>query len=300
MRVIFMGTPQFAVPVLRALVTAKHEVVAVYSQPPRPGGRRGKELTPSPVQMAAQNLGIEVRTPVTLRDLEAQADFAALDADVAVVAAYGLILPQPILDAPKHGCLNVHGSILPRWRGAAPVQRAILAGDVITGVGIMQMEAGLDTGPVRLEAKTDVDSKTGPQLTAELAELGAEAMVQVLADLAGHPPRPQPTEGVTYAKKIDKAETRLNFSHDAELAERQVRAFHPIAWFELDGERYRVLEAKVVGRAGVAGTTIDDELTIACNFGALRPTVVQRAGRPAMPTADLLRGRPIPAGTRIG
>ncbi len=295
-----MGTPQFAVPVLRALVTAKHEVVAAYSQPPRAGGRRGKELTPSPVQMAAQNLGIEVRTPVTLRDLEAQADFAALDADVAVVAAYGLILPQPILDAPKHGCLNVHGSILPRWRGAAPVQRAILAGDVITGVGIMQMEAGLDTGPVRLEAKTDVDSKTGPQLTAELAELGAEAMVQVLADLAGHPPRPQPSESVTYAKKIDKAETRLNFSHDAELAQRQVRAFHPIAWFELDGERYRVLEAEVVARAGAPGTTIDDELTIACNFGALRPTVVQRAGRPAMPTADLLRGRPIPAGTRIG
>ncbi|MFM6932704.1 MAG: methionyl-tRNA formyltransferase, partial [Novosphingobium sp.] len=252
------------------------------------------------VHKAAEALGIAVRHPVSLKGADEQAAFAALEADVAVVAAYGLILPQAVLDAPKHGCLNVHGSLLPRWRGAAPVQRAILAGDVITGVGIMQMEAGLDTGPVRLEAKTDVDRKTGPQLTAELAELGAEAMVQVLADLAGHPPRPQPIDGVTYAKKIDKAETRLNFSHDAELAERLVRAFHPIAWFELDGERYRVLEAVVVGRAGVAGTTIDDELTIACNFGALRPTVVQRAGRPAMPTADLLRGRPIPAGTFIG
>ncbi|MFM5930462.1 MAG: methionyl-tRNA formyltransferase [Novosphingobium sp.] len=299
MRIVFMGTPQFAVPVLRALVAAGHDVVAAYSQPPRPGGRRGKELTPSPVHLAAQELGIEVRTPTTLRDLEAQADFAALDADVAVVAAYGLILPQPVLDAPRHGCLNVHGSLLPRWRGAAPVQRAILAGDLLTGVGIMQMEAGLDTGPVRKEVKTEVDGKTGTALTAELAELGAQAMVDVLADLDAHPARPQPIEGVTYAKKIDKAETRLNFHHDAELAERQVRAFHPIAWFELDGERYRVIEAEVVNRAGAPGTTLDDELTIACAFGALRPTLIQRAGRPAMPTADLLRGRPVPAGTRI-
>jgi methionyl-tRNA formyltransferase len=299
MRVIFMGTPVFAVPTLRAPAAAGHEVVAAYSQPPRPGGRRGKELTPSPVHKAAEAMGIPVRTPLTLRDLEAQADFAALEADVAVVAAYGLILPQAVLDAPRHGCLNVHGSLLPRWRGAAPVQRAILAGDLMTGVGIMQMEAGLDTGPVRKEVKTDIDGKTGTALTAELAELGAQAMVEVLADLAGHPPRPQVADGVTYAKKIDKAETRLDFSHDAELAERQVRAFHPLAWFELDGERYRVLEAEIVNRAGAPGTTLDDQLTIACNFGALRPTVIQRAGRPAMPTADLLRGRPIPAGTRL-
>ncbi len=300
MRIVFMGTPQFAVPVLKALVAAGHHVVAAYSQPPRPGGRRGKELTPSPVHLAAQELGIEVRTPLTLRDLEAQADFAALEADVAVVAAYGLILPQAVLDAPKHGCLNVHASLLPRWRGAAPVQRAILAGDLMTGVGIMQMEAGLDTGPVRAEAKTDVDGKTGTALTAELAEMGAKAMVEVLADLPRHPSRAQPEDGVTYAKKIDKAETRLNFHHDAELAERQVRAFHPLAWFELDGERYRVIEAEAVNRAGAPGTTLDDQLTVACNFGALRPTLIQRAGRPAMPTADLLRGRPVPAGTRIG
>ncbi|PLK25548.1 methionyl-tRNA formyltransferase [Novosphingobium sp. TH158] len=299
MRIIFMGTPDFAVPVLKALVSAGHEVIAAYSQPPRPGGRRGKELTPSPVHKVAEELGIEVRTPLSLRDEQAQADFAALAADVAVVAAYGLILPQAVLDAPKHGCLNVHGSILPRWRGAAPVQRAILAGDLVTGVGIMQMEAGLDTGPVMAEAKTDVDGKTGPELLAELSEIGARLMVEVLADLPGHPPRAQPAEGVTYARKIDKAETRLDFHHDAEFAERQVRAFHPLAWFELDGERYRVLAAEVVNRAGAAGTTLDDALTIACNFGALRPTLIQRAGRPAMPTADLLRGRPIPAGTRI-
>lgn len=298
-RIIFMGTPDFAVPTLKALVAAGHEVVAAYSQPPRPGGRRGKELTPSPVQREAEALGIPVRTPLTLRDLEAQADFAALEADVAVVAAYGLILPQAVLNAPKQGCLNVHGSLLPRWRGAAPVQRAILAGDVLTGVGIMQMEAGLDTGPVRAEGKTPVDGKTGPELTAELAKMGARLMVEVLADLPGHPPMLQPDDGLTYAKKIDKAETRLDFSHSAELVERQVRAFNPIAWFELDGERYRVLAAEVLARAGAAGVTLDDELTIACGYGAIRPTMVQRAGRPVMTAAELLRGRPIAAGTRL-
>ena len=300
MRIVFMGTPDFAVPVLKALVAAGHDVVAAYSQPPRAGGRRGKELTPSPVQHAAEALGIAVRHPTTLRDLEAQADFAALDADVGVVAAYGLILPQVVLDAPKHGCLNVHGSLLPRWRGAAPVQRAILAGDTLTGVGIMQMEAGLDTGPVRAEARTPVDGKTGTALAAQLAAMGAELMCKVLADLPGHPPRAQIEDGVTYAKKIDKAETRLDFSHSAELLERQVRAFHPLAWFELEGERYRVLAAEVLGRAGAAGTTIDQELTIACGFGAIRPTLIQRAGRPVMGVAELLRGRAIGAGVRLG
>ena len=300
MRIVFMGTPDFAVPVLKALVAAGHDVVAAYSQPPRAGGRRGKELTPSPVQRAAEELGIAVRHPTTLRDLEAQADFAALDADVGVVAAYGLILPQVVLDAPKHGCLNVHGSLLPRWRGAAPVQRAILAGDTLTGVGIMQMEAGLDTGPVRAEARTPVDGKTGTALAAQLAAMGAELMCKVLADLPGHPPRAQIEDGVTYAKKIDKAETRLDFSHSAELLERQVRAFHPLAWFELEGERYRVLAAEVLGRAGAAGTTIDQELTIACGFGAIRPTLIQRAGRPVMGVAELLRGRAIGAGVRLG
>ena len=300
MRIIFMGTPQFAVPVLRALIEAGDQVVAAYSQPPRAGGRRGKELTPSPVQLYAEAQGIPVRCPLTLRDLEAQADFAALEADVAVVAAYGLILPQQVLDAPKHGCLNVHGSILPRWRGAAPIQRAILAGDALTGVGIMQMEAGLDTGPVLAEAKVPVDRKTGRELAEELAELGASLMVEVLADLPGHPPRIQSTEGVTYAKKIDKAETRLDFSHDAETVERQIRAFHPVAWFELKGERYRVLAADGIARNGAAGTVLDDALTIACGFGAIRPKLVQRAGRPVMETEALLRGRAIPADTVLG
>jgi len=299
MRIIFMGTPDFAVPALRALVAAGHLVVCAYTQPPRPGGRRGKELTPTPVHRAAEELGIAVRHPVSLKDAEEQAAFAALNADVAVVAAYGLILPQVVLDAPAHGCLNIHGSLLPRWRGAAPVQRAILAGDDETGVGIMQMAAGLDTGPVRAEGRIAVDGKTSPQLTAELAEIGASLMVAVLADLPAYPPVQQPEAGVTYAHKIAKAETRLDFTRPAEEVERQVRAFHPAAWFELAGERFRVLAAAVVPGSGEPGVTLDDALTIACTTGAIRPTQVQRAGRPAMATADLLRGTAIAAGTLL-
>ncbi len=299
LRIIFMGTPDFAVPALRALVAAGHEVVCAYTQPPRPGGRRGKELTPTPVHRAAEELGIPVRHPASLRGADEQTAFAALDADVAVVAAYGLILPQAVLNAPRLGCLNIHGSLLPRWRGAAPVQRAILAGDAETGVGIMQMAAGLDTGPVRAEARTAVDGKDVGQLTDELAQLGADLMVAVLADVAAYPPVAQPKEGVTYAHKIDKAETRLDFSQSAEQVERQVRAFSPVAWFELDGERYRVLTVEIVEGSGPVGRTTDDRLTIACGTGAARPTLVQRAGRPAMPTAELLRGRPIPAGTLL-
>ncbi len=298
MRIIFMGTPHFAVPALVALIAAGHEVVAAYTQPPRPAGR-GKQLQPSPVQREAEARGIAVRHPASLRDLDALADFAVLEADVAVVAAYGLILPQPVLDAPRHGCLNIHGSILPRWRGAAPVQRAILAGDAVTGVAIMQMEAGLDTGPVLAEATTPVDRKTAGELSDELAQMGARLMVEVLADLPGHRPRPQPEFGATYAKKLDKAEARLDFSHDAEFVERQIRAFAPSpgAFFELEGGRYRVLAADVIARSGVPGTVIDDQLTIACGFGAIRPSLIQRAGRPVMDAAALLRGRPIPAGT---
>ena len=296
-----MGTPTFAVPALLALVEAGHDVVAVYSQPPRPAGR-GKQLMPSPVQREAERLGIAVRSPRTLRDLEAQADFAALEADLAVVAAYGLILPQPVLDAPKHGCINIHASLLPRWRGAAPIHRAVLAGDPVTGVTIMQMEAGLDTGPMLAAARTPVEDKTGGELTAELAELGAGLLLEVLADLPGHAPAPQPDLGVTYAAKIDKAETRIDWSRAAEQIERQIRAFAPApgAWFELDRERYRILAAQVTGREGAAGTTLDDALTIACGHGALRPTLIQRAGRPAMSVAELLRGRPISAGTKLG
>jgi methionyl-tRNA formyltransferase len=299
LRVIFMGTPDFAVPALQALVAAGHQVVCAYTQPPRPGGRRGKELTPTPVHRAAEALGIPVRHPVSLKGTDEQAAIAALEADVAVVAAYGLILPQAVLDAPKLGCLNIHGSLLPRWRGAAPVQRAILAGDAETGVGIMQMAAGLDTGAVRAEARVTVDRKTAGQLTAELAQVGADLMVEVLADLPAHPPVERPAEGVTYAHKIDKAETRLDFTRPAVAVERQVRAFHPAAWFELGGERFRVLAADLVAGDGSPGETLDDALTIACGSGAIRPTQVQRAGRPAMPTADLLRGLPIPAGTQL-
>jgi methionyl-tRNA formyltransferase len=300
MRIIFMGTPDFAVPTLDALVAAGHDVVAAYSQPPR-RGNRGK-VAPSPVHARAETLGIPVRTPLSFRKEPGAVDaFAALEADVAVVAAYGLILPQAVLDAPRLGCLNVHGSLLPRWRGAAPIQRAILAGDSETGVGIMQMEAGLDTGPVRLEGRTPVDRKTAGELTAELSALGARLMVEVLGDIDAHPAVPQPENGVTYAAKIDKAEARLDFGRPAVAVERQVRAFHPApgAFFEHGGERVRVHAAEVVEASGPAGAVLDDAMTIACGERAIRPVLVQRAGRGVMTSAELLRGFALPAGTRL-
>jgi methionyl-tRNA formyltransferase len=302
MRIVFMGTPDFAVPALTALIEAGHDVVAAYTQPPRPGGRRGKELTPSAVHKEAEAHGIEVRHPVSLKGAGEQAAFAALRADIAVVAAYGLLLPQAVLDAPRLGCLNIHASVLPRWRGAAPIQRAILAGDPTTGVTIMRMEAGLDTGPMLATLRTVIDGKTAGDLTAELADKGAGLLVATLRDLAVHRPVPQPDDGVTYARKIDKAEARLDFTGQAAQAERQVRAFAPApgAFFELEGERYKVLAAVLSDAMGIPGTTLDDRLTIACGTGAIRPTQVQRAGRPAMATGELLRGRPIPAGTPIG
>lgn len=298
MRLAFMGTPEFAVPALDALVAAGHDVVAVYSQPPRPANR-GKKLTPSAVQQRAEEIGLHVRTPLSLHQEDAAAEFAALDLDAAIVAAYGLILPKSILEAPKHGCLNIHGSLLPRWRGAAPVQRAILAGDTTTGVMVMQMEAGLDTGPVRATTEIEIGHKTTGMLTSELAELGAELMVRVLSDLDAFPAMTQSGDGVTYAAKIEKAETKLDFSMPAEEVERHIRAFNPApgAWFEFEGERYRVLGADFVAGNGTAGTVLDDHLTIACGVGAIRPTLIQRAGKPAMPTADLLRGKALPAGT---
>jgi methionyl-tRNA formyltransferase len=298
MRLAFMGTPEFAVPALDALVAAGHDVVAVYSQPPRPANR-GKKLTPSAVQHRAEELGLQVLTPLSLRQGDAAAEFAALDLDAAIVAAYGLILPKSILEAPKHGCLNIHGSLLPRWRGAAPVQRAILAGDTTTGVMVMQMEAGLDTGPVRATTEIEIGHKTTGMLTSELAELGAELMVRVLSDLDAFPALKQPEDGVTYAAKIDKAETKLDFSLPAEAVQRQIRAFNPApgAWFEFESERYRLLAADIVAGNGKAGTVLDDHLTIACGVGTIRPTLIQRAGKPAMPTADLLRGKALPAGT---
>jgi methionyl-tRNA formyltransferase len=303
MRIVFMGTPEFAVPVLDALVAAGHQIVAAYSQRPR-RGNRGK-IAPSLVQVRAETLGIPVRTPLTLRDPEAQAEFAALEADVAVVAAYGLILPQAVLNAPKHGCLNVHGSILPRWRGAAPIQRAILAGDTETGVGIMLMEAGLDTGPVLFEERTPVDGKTAGILAGELSAMGARLMVRVLGDLAGFPLRVQPEDGVTYASKINKSEARLDFTQSAEQVERQVRAFNPApgAYFEYAAERIRVLEAEIgpdqLEDVEDLGCVIDERLTILCGRGSIRPMLVQRAGRGVMTSEELLRGFPIVPGTGL-
>jgi methionyl-tRNA formyltransferase len=240
---------------------------------------------------------------VSLKGAEEQAAFSALDADVAVVAAYGLILPRAVLDAPRHGCLNVHGSLLPRWRGAAPVQRAILAGDAETGVGIMQMEAGLDTGPVRLEARTTVAGKTAGVLTDELSRLGADAMIEVLADLDAHPAVAQPADGTTYAAKIDKAEARIDWARSASEVERLVRAMNPApgAWFEVGGERVKLLAAQVLPFSfpGGEGTTVDDQLAIACGDGAIRPLTVQRAGRGAQSAEEFLRGFPVASGTQL-
>lgn len=294
-----MGTPDFALPVLDALVAAGHDVAAVYTQPPRPAGR-GKKTVPSPVQALAEALGLTVLSPTSLKGAEEQAQFAAFGAEVAVVAAYGLILPRAILAAPTHGCLNVHASLLPRWRGAAPIQRAILAGDAETGVCIMQMEAGLDTGPVRLTGRTAINGKTAGVLTAELSTMGARLMVDVLGDLDVYPPVAQPEDGVTYAPKIDKTETRLDFTQAAEAVERQVRGFNPPgAWFEANGERVRVLQAAMADGSGAPGQVIDGELTIACGSGAIQPIIVQRAGRGIMSADELLRGFAIPAGTRL-
>ena len=300
-----MGTPDFAVPALNALVEAGHDIVAVYSQPPRPA-HRGNRETPSPVHARAEVLELSVYTPTSLKTPQAQAEFASLQADVAVVAAYGLILPQAILDAPRHGCLNIHGSLLPRWRGAAPVQRAILAGDTETGVGIMQMEAGLDTGPIRAEARTPTAARTAGELTRELAETGATLMVTVLADIAAHPMVAQPEDGVTYAAKISKDEARLDWNLSAVQIERTVRAFNPMpgAWFEMGGERFKLLAAEVAAPQDVPsgvtpGTIVDDALSIACNPGVIRPTLIQRAGKGAMATADLLRGFAVTPGTRL-
>lgn len=300
MRIIYMGTPDFAVPALDALAKAGHDIVTVYSQPPRPAGR-GKALRPSPVHQRAEAMGIAVRTPLTLRDAAVQADFAALGADAAVVAAYGLILPRAILDAPRFGCLNIHASLLPRWRGAAPIQRAILSGDNVTGVTIMDMEAGLDTGPMRAKHVTPIEDKTAGELTQELAEAGGELMVDVLDDLSQHPPVAQPDEGVSYAAKIDKAEARIDFTHDAHQVERQVRAFNPFpgAFFEYGGERFRVLAAQVEDHGGPAGELIDNSLLIGCGHGAIRPTLIQRAGKGAMSAGELLRGFDMPAGSRV-
>jgi methionyl-tRNA formyltransferase len=299
MRLIFMGSPAFAVPTLDALIDAGHEIAAVYCQPPRPA-QRGKKLQATAVQQRAEALGLEVRTPERLRSPDEQRIFAALQAEVAVVAAYGLLLPQPILDAPIRGCLNVHASLLPRWRGAAPIHRAILAGDKEIGVTIMAMEAGLDTGPMLRCGRTPIDLKNVGELTRELAQMGARLMVEELASPS--PPRAQPDEGVTLAPKVSKNEARIDWTREAASTERQVRAFAPApgAWFEAGGERIKLLEAELVPDISAPpGTIVDERLTIACGQDGLRPLQLQRAGGRAMPTGELLRGFPFPPGTRL-
>jgi methionyl-tRNA formyltransferase len=302
---VFMGTPEFAATILAGLIAAGHRIRAVYTQPPRPAGRCHR-MQPSPVQMLAEQHGLPVRCPQSLRDPAAQAEFPAFGADAAVVAAYGLILPPAILAAPRHGCLNVHASLLPRWRGAAPIQRAILAGDRETGITIMQMDEGLDTGSILLQQAVPIlPDMTAGELTEQLATLGARLMVEALDGVAEGrlAPRPQPSDGTTYAAKLEREEARLDWRRPADALERQVRAFDPWpgAWFEAGGERIRVLRAEAEPTAVnlPPGTVLDDRLAVACGAGVLRPLRLQRPGRALLDAAALLRGFPIPAGTQL-
>jgi len=302
LRLIFMGTPDFAVPALDAIVAAGHRIAAVYTRAPRPSGR-GQAERPSPVHARALALGLPVRTPATLRDPAAQAEFAALGADAAVVVAYGLILPQPVLDAPRHGCLNIHASLLPRWRGAAPIQRAIMAGDAETGVSIMRMEAGLDTGPVALaEAVPIGPGDTAGDLHDRLAALGARLVVEALARLPGLAFVPQPEAGATYAAKIDKAEARVDWTRPAPEVDRLIRALSPFpgAWTEIGGERVKLLASRLADGQGAPGEVLDAAPTVACGTGAVRLLRLQRAGRGAQEAEAFLRGFPLAPGDRLG
>jgi methionyl-tRNA formyltransferase len=299
-----MGTAAFAVPSLRAVAASPHQMLAVYTQPARPAGR-GLKARPSPVHSAAADLGLAVRTPQTLKDPLEQEGFAALGADLAVVAAYGLILPQAVLSAPRLGCINLHASLLPRWRGAAPIQRALLAGDAETGITIIQMEPSLDTGPILAMGRIPITTRsTAASLHDELAQLAARMVGPTIDDLARGraSPRPQPGAGVTYAPKIDKAEARLDWSQPAAFLERQLRALNPWpgCWTDLDGERLLVLQGELAAGAGAPGEILDDRLTVACGEGALRLTRVQRAGGKPMAADAFLRGFPLPIGARLG
>ena len=304
MRLAFMGSPDFAVIALRALVNAGHEIACVYSQPPRPSGR-GQKLTPCPVHAAALSLGLPVRTPAKLRKgaegwEEEWEFFQALDLDVAIVAAYGLILPQALLDMPKRGCLNIHASLLPRWRGAGPIQAAILAGDTETGVTIMQMEAGLDTGPMLLRGSVPITNETtAPTLHDALADLGAALVIRALAEK----PQPikQPEDGVTYAPKLTREDGRIDWQRPTDDLDRQIRALNPWpgTYTHLGDEMLKIHAAIPAEGRGVAGTVLDDQLTIATEDSALRLTKIQAAGRAAMPAEAFLNGRKVPPGTRL-
>jgi len=299
MRLIFMGTPDFSTHALKALIAAGHDIACVYSQPPRPKGR-GLEVQKQPVHALAESLGLEVRTPLSLKSAEEQARFAALNADAAVVVAYGLILPKAILDAPKFGCFNIHASLLPRWRGAAPIQRAIMAGDAESGVAIMRMELGLDTGPVVLmDALPITPQTTAASLHEELTALGARLIVDALRNPSVHG-TPQSVAGVTYAKKIDKAEAHINFDLPAEQVRNHIHGLSPFpgAWCVINNARVKLLNIEVVAGFGNAGTALDEALTFACATGAICIHRLQREGKGPMDAQTFLRGFPVPAGTR--
>jgi methionyl-tRNA formyltransferase len=303
LRLAFMGSPEFAIPALEHILAAGHDVACVYSQPPRPAGR-GKQLSKTPVHELAERRGIEVRTPENFRSASDRKAFADLKLDTAVVVAYGLLLPQEILDAPRLGCFNLHGSILPRWRGAAPIHRAVMAGDAITGVQVMKMEAGLDTGPVMLTATTPIieDDTTG-DVHDRLSVLGAELMVKALAELEAGPVRltPQTEDGVAIAPKVTPAEARIDWTRPAAQVAAHIRGLspHPGAWFELDGQRIKALHAKAEKGSGVPGEVLDDTLLVACGDGAVRLTRLQRAGKGQMTAEEFQRGARIPRGQRL-
>lgn len=300
MRVVFMGTPDFAVTALKR-INELHTVVGVYTQPPRPAGR-GQQSRPSPVQAFAMQHGLPVFSPATLKTVDVQREFADLDADVAVVAAYGLILPKAVLAAPRFGCLNIHASLLPRWRGAAPIQRAIMAGDHQSGVTIMQMEAGLDTGPMLLAAETPITPETtAGALHDALSEIGAALIVEALQEIGTLEPQPQPSQGVTYAVKVEKSESEIKFDRAAREVLHQIHGLSPFpgAWFAHGGERIKVLKAVVVDGEGEPGTVLDDHLTIACASGAVRALEVQRAGKGVTDTEAFLRGYALAKGTKL-
>ncbi len=308
LRIIFMGTPEFSVPTLRALKEAGHNVVAVYTQPPRPGGRRGLDLQKSPAHQASELLGIPVLTPLNFKADDDRKQFSDFDADVAVVVAYGLLLPEAILNGTRLGCYNGHASLLPRWRGAAPIQRAIMAGDAETGMMVMKMEKGLDTGPVALTARVSIDENmTAGELHDALMLKGARLMRDAMAKLENDdlPLTVQAEEGVVYAAKIDKAETRIDFSRPSQDVHNHIRGLAPFpgAWFELEiggkPERVKVLASERAEGMGEAGSVLDDQLTIACASGAVRLTKLQKAGGKPMLAADFLRGTPVPVGTRL-
>ncbi len=302
-RLAFMGSPEFSVSPLRAIGKAGHDIAAVYCQPPRPAGR-GQNNRPCPVHTVAQEMNVPIMTPVNFREQYVVDAFAALSLDVAIISAYGIILPKKILEVPRLGCINIHASLLPRWRGAAPIQNAIRAGDKNTGITIMQMDEGLDTGPILLAKSTPIsDETTGETLHQSLAELGSTLIVKTLRNLESGAltPTPQPQIGVTYASKLNSKDSRLNWARPATELERQIRAFNPWpgSWFEYDGARIKIISAETNGLNGQPGTVLDDQLTIACGQGSLRLLHLQRPGKRVLDTATFLRGMPIPPMTQL-